>query len=39
MDQKHKILKNRERHLLEDYISILLTNFGAIRLNNEWFVI
>ena len=29
---KIKILKNRESHLLEDYISILLTNFGATRL-------
>ena len=37
--QNHKILKNRESHLLEGYIYILLTIFGAIRLNNEWSVI
>ena len=39
LGQNHKILKNRESYLLEGYIYIPLTNFGAIRLNYEWSVI
>ena len=30
-----KILKNRNNHVMDNSISIVLTNFGAIRFNNE----
>ena len=31
---KFQILKHRDRHLIDNYISIILTNFGAIRFYN-----